>query len=278
MTPDYLHAPIVQDCAAAGLHILCEKPMALNVVDASRMYNAVKNAGVMAMVGLGLRFNPAVLTVKKLIDEGIIGDVFHYRARLTVSRLSNPDIPLEWRQDKGKGGSGALSDLGAHLVDLARFLLDDEFSAVTGLAQIFVRTRMNADTKMPEEVTAYDAASFSGKMSRGTMVNIEVSRFAAGSNTFELDGSRGSVRFIGGNLYCWQKEVTDHQKPSTEFSPVPVNPELFEPYETNLYASFARCVRTKTPAHPDFHDGVVCQKVLDAVDESIRTGQTVSLE
>ena len=61
MTPDYLHAPIVQDCAAAGLHILCEKPMALNATDASRMYDAAKKAGIISMIGLNMRFSPAVL-------------------------------------------------------------------------------------------------------------------------------------------------------------------------------------------------------------------------
>lgn len=277
MTPDHLHESIVQDCASAGLHILCEKPMALNAGDAVRMLESAKNAGIIAMVGLGFRFNPAVLAAKKLIDDGLIGDIFHYRARLTVSRLSNPDIPLEWRQDREKGGSGALSDLGAHLIDLARFLLNDEFSVVTGLGQIFVHTRKRQDTGEKGDVTAYDAASFSAKMSKGAMVHVEVSRFAAGGNSFEVDGSRGSVRVIDGKVYSWQKEITDHQKPSTEFNPIPANAEQFEPYETNLYATFARCIQTNAPAHPDFHDGVICQKVLDAVDESIRTERAVSL-
>lgn len=277
MTPDYLHAPIVQDCAAAGLHILCEKPMALNVAEASRMYDAVKRAGVLAMVGLGYRLNPAVLTVRRLMNEGLVGEVFHFRARLTVSRLSDPNVPLEWRQDRARGGSGALSDLGSHLVDLARFLLDDEFAVVAGLGRIFVRERLRADTGEPDEVTAYDAATFSGRMTSGTLAHIEVSRFAAGGNTFELDGSRGSVRFIDGKLYQWQKEITDHQTPSSEFRLVDVNPEQFETHETNIYVRFIRCLQMGTPARPDFHDGIVCQKVLDAVDRSIRTGCAVSL-
>ena len=257
--------------------MLCEKPMALNAEEASRMYNAARRAGVLAVLGLGYRFNPAVLTVKKLINEGAIGEVFHFRARLTVSRLSNPNVPLEWRQDRARGGTGALSDLGAHLVDLARFLLDDEFAVVTGLGQIFICTRLRADTGEPGEVTAYDAATFSGKMTSGALVHVEVSRFAAGGSTFELDGSRGSIRFIDGKLYCWQKEITDHQKPSSEFKPVDVNPDQLKPYETNIYASFVHCLQTGTQAHPDFRDGMICQKVLDAVDESIRTGHAVSL-
>ncbi|MFC1718693.1 Gfo/Idh/MocA family protein, partial [Candidatus Poribacteria bacterium] len=202
----------------------------------------------------------------------------HYRARLTVSRLSNPDVPLEWRHDRARGGTGALGDLGAHLVDLARFLLDDEFSLVTGLGQIFVHTRARADTDEPGQVTSYDAVSFSGRMSKGAMVNVEVSRFSAGGNTFEVDGSRGSIRFMDGKLCNWQKEITDHQNPSTEFVQVHVDPEQFEPHETNIYAGFVRSVQTDTPTRPDFHDGVVCQKVLDAVDESIRAGRAVSLE
>jgi predicted dehydrogenase len=277
MTPDYLHAPITIDCAEAGLHVLCEKPMALNAAEASRMCDAVKSTGVIGMVGLGYRLNSAVLIAKRFINEGRMGEIFHFRARLTVSRLSNPDIPLEWRQDRTKGGSGALSDLGAHLVDLARFLTDDEFAVVTGLGGIFVKSRVRADTGKLGEVTAYDAATFSGMMKDGTMVNVEVSRFAAGGNIFELDGSRGSIRFMDGKLHKWEKEITDHQKPSSEFVDVDVNSEQFEPHETNLYATFVRCIQTGIHAHPDFHDGLICQKVLDAVDDSIRAGSAVLL-
>lgn len=278
MTPDYLHAPITIDCAEAGLHVLCEKPMALNAAEASSMSDAVKSAGVIAMVGLGYRFNPAILIAKRFINEGRMGEIFHFRARLTVSRLSNPDILLEWRQDRAKGGSGALSDLGAHLVDLARFLTDDEFAVVTGLGRIFIKNRVRADTGERGQVTAYDAATFSGVMKGGAMVNVEVSRFAAGGNIFELDGSRGSIRFIDGKLYKWEKEITDHQKPSSDFVPVDVNSEQFEPHETNLYAAFARCIQTGIQARPDFQDGLICQKVLNAVDDSIRTGRAVSLD
>jgi len=272
MTPDYLHAPVVQDCIAAGLPVLCEKPMALDVAEAEKMHSEAKRAGLLTMVGLNYRFNPAVVSAKRLMDEGFIGKPCHFRARLTVSRLSNPDIPLDWRHDRAKGGLGALSDLGAHLVDLARFLLEDEFAVVTGLGQIFIQKRLNADTGKLGEVTAYDAATFSGKMRSGALVNIEVSRFAAGGNSFEVDGNHGSLRFMDDKLYKWSKQITDHQKPSSGFEPVNVNSEQFAAYETNIYACFVRCLQTNTPAHPDFYDGVICQKVLDAVDRSIRTG------
>ena len=278
MTPDYLHASVVKDCIAAGLPMLCEKPMALDSAEAAEMHSAAERAGLLAMVGLNYRFNPAVATAKKLVDEGFIGKPYHLRARLTVSRLSNPDIPLDWRHNRARGGLGALSDLGAHLVDLARFMLDDEFAVVTGLGQIFIRTRLNADTGEQSEVTAYDAATFSGKMRSGILINIEVSRFAAGGNSFEVDGSLGSIRFMDGKLYKWAKQITDHQTPSSGFEPAHVDPEQFEVCETNIYARFIHCLQTNTTAHPDFYDGVVCQKVLDAVDESIRTGRSVSFE
>lgn len=275
MTPDYLHAPIVKECASAGLHILCEKPLALNATEAIQMYDAVKRENVVATTGFVYRFDPAVLTVKEIVDEGLLGDIFHFRARITVSRLSNPDIPIEWRQERSKGGYGALSDLGSHLVDLARFLLNDEFALVTGLGQIFIKHRMDANTGKPAQVTAYEAALFGGEMSKGTMIQIEVSRFCAGSNAFELDGSRGSVRFVDGELYRWDKVLVDHQKPSSEFQRVDVNQEQFKPYEINIYKNFVHCIHTNTQPRPDFYDGVVCQRVLDAVDESIRTGHIV---
>jgi predicted dehydrogenase len=278
MVPDYLHAPVAIDCSRAGFHILCEKPMALDTNEAERMYEAVKAAGVLNMVGLNCRFNPAVLTVKNLMDNGFIGDVFHFRARLTVSRLSNPEIPLEWRQDRTRGGSGALADLGSHLVDLAHFLLQDHFKSVIGLGRIFITKRVRAGTDKLDEVTAYDAAVISGEMKNGALVNIEVSRFAAGSNMFEIDGSRGSIRFMDGKLYKWEKEIIDHQKPASGFEAVDIKPDHFKPYETDIYVKFARCVQTGTQASPDFQDGLICQKVLDAVDNSIQTGSAVHLD
>lgn len=275
MTPDYLHAEISNECAAAGLHVLCEKPLALNTPQAIQMYDAIKNSGVIGMPGFVYRFNPAVLTVKKLIEEGVIGDIFHFRARITVSRLSNPNIPIEWRQERSKGGYGALSDLGSHLIDLARFLLNDEFAIVSGLGQVFIKHRRRGETEELAQVTAYEAALFGGEMSKGTMVQIEVSRFAAGSNAFELDGSLGSIRFTNGVLYRWDKEIVDHQKPLSEFQIVDVNEEHFKPYEIDNYRNFIHCIREGAPPSPNFHDGIICQKVLDAVDESIRTGGIV---
>jgi len=273
MTPDYLHSKIAIDCAAVGLPILCEKPLALNSQEAKIMYEAVKSADILAMVGFVYRFNPSVLTVKELIDSGAIGDIYHFRARLSTPRLSNPDLPLEWRLDRNKGGYGAISDLGSHFIDLARFLTGDEFALVMGVGQIFIHDRRRIDTSDVEHVTAYDSASICGKLKKGTMINIEVSRFAAGGSTFEIDGSHASVRFANDQLYIWKKEVIDHQKPSTEF--VPLDISQFDLYETNLYASFIKCIQDGVHGQPDFYDGLVCQQVIDSVDESIRTGRMI---
>ncbi|HGJ66732.1 TPA: Gfo/Idh/MocA family oxidoreductase, partial [bacterium] len=250
--------------------ILCEKPLALNSAEAQNMYEIVKKSGIIGMVGFVYRFNPSVLTVKKLIDNGSIGKIYHFRARLSTPRLSNPDLPLEWRLDRSKGGYGALSDLGSHLVDLARFLTNDEFALLTGIGQIFIHDRRIANSNDIDKVTAYDAVSIAGNMKNDAMINIEVSRFSAGASTFEIDGSLASVRFANDKLYIWKKEVIDHQKPSTEFLPLDI--EQFQLYESRLYANFIRCIQTNTHGKPDFYDGLICQKVLDTIDESIRLG------
>jgi len=275
MTPDYLHAEITRSCSKAGLHILCEKPLAINAKEAQCMYEAVQQAKIIAMVGLVYRFNPTVLTIKRLIDNGSIGEIYHFRARLSTPRLSNPELPLEWRLDRSKGGYGAVSDLGSHFIDLARFLTDDEFASVMGMGQIFIHDRHKPDKDEFDEVTAYDAATISGKMRKGTMINIEVSRFAAGGSTFEVDGSKASVRYANDDIYIWRKEVIDHQKPSTEFVPLDVG--QFEPYKTSLYSNFIRCIQTDTQGKPDFHDGLVCQQILDNIDESINRGHIIKI-
>ena len=276
-SPSHLHVPITKEAFEAGRNVLCEKPLALNAADASQMCTVVEKSGVISMVGFVYRYYPAMLTVKRMIEHGELGEIYHFRGRISVFRLSNPAVSFEWRHDRARGGYGALSDLGSHMVDLARFLLDDDFAAVTGMGQIFIRTRKKPESDETAEVTAYDAATFSSMMRSGVLINIEVTRFAAGHTVFELDGSRASVRFVDGKLYKWQKDFESQNRTLSEFEEVNIEPESFDQREINLYAGFAGFVQKGIHASPDFREGLACQQILDAVDKSIREGGVVFL-
>jgi predicted dehydrogenase len=283
VTPDDTHAAIVRDALAAGKHVLCEKPLALNGAEAEALARLARDAGVAHMVRFHLRFSRAAEWLRRAVANGDLGEVRHLRARLTVDRLGDPAAPFEWRHSREQGGYGAVSDLGSHLVDFAFFTLGDGVTVTeaTGSGRIFVPRRPDPQTGQMREVTAWDAAGFTLKFSNGALGTFEVSRFAAGSNTFEVDGSRRSVRLdrsagkpgSGGKLSVYTFEAHHHQRPQSNFRPLrPTGFRAVSEFET-----FVKAIQGRLPARPNFHDGAHTLRVLDAVDQAIREGRTIKL-
>ena len=124
-TPNNVHAEIAIAAAKAGKHILCEKPLALTSKEAGEMYRAAAENGVKTMVAFNYRRTPAVQLAKKYIDEGAIGDILDFRGTYLQDWSAHPDSPLSWRFQKSVCGSGALGDIGTHVVDMLRFLVGD---------------------------------------------------------------------------------------------------------------------------------------------------------
>ena len=142
--PGDLHAPIAIAALAAGKHVLCEKPLANTLAEAERMAAAADAAfpsGARAMVGFNYRRVPALALARRLVEQGRIGTLRHVRAVYLQDWLVDPDSPLTWRLQAERAGSGALGDLGAHIVDLARFLTGDEIVGVSAVSATFVGQR-----------------------------------------------------------------------------------------------------------------------------------------
>ncbi|MBK9714570.1 MAG: Gfo/Idh/MocA family oxidoreductase [Kouleothrix sp.] len=206
-TPGDTHAPIAIGAAEHGKHVFCEKPLANTLAEARQMAAAVQKAGVVGMVNFNYRRVPAVQLAKRLIDEGRIGKIYHWRAVYLQDWIMDPNFPLVWRLDKSTAGSGTLGDLGAHIVDLARMLVG-EIGSVTGLTETFIKQRPRlagttgglgaaAGSEMGE-VTVDDAALFLTRFQNGALGSFEVTRFANGRanyNSFEINGSKGSIVF-----------------------------------------------------------------------------------
>ena len=121
--PNHMHAEIVQAAAAAGKHIYCEKPLAMNVAEATAMVAAVKAAGIITQITFNFRFVPAVLRAQLLVQEGFLGRIFSFRGRYYRSSYIDPQKPLTWRQRKAIAGGGTLFDIGSHILDLLYSLL-----------------------------------------------------------------------------------------------------------------------------------------------------------
>src|SRR5690606_32328602 len=118
--PNDAHAEPSIAAAQAGKHVFCEKPLARTAEEAKSMLDAVQKAGVKHMVAYNYRFVPAIAQAKKLIDSGALGRIFHFRAIYLQEWIIDPNFPKIWRLDKSVAGSGALGDLGSHVLDLAR--------------------------------------------------------------------------------------------------------------------------------------------------------------
>ena len=296
-SPSDTHREIAIAAAEHGKHIFCEKPLALNLADARDILAAVQKAGVRHQIGFNYRFAPALVLAKKLIDEGKIGRIFHVRGVFLQDWGIDPTSPFVWRFNKSICGSGSLGDLGAHVIDAARWLAG-EIKSVSGISKTFVKARPEAarmeglsgraDTDAPmHEVTVDDGTCFVCEFENGALGTFEATRFAAGHKNdlrIEINGDRGSIEFEfermnelnyfsqedGDGVQGWRKiQVTEGSHPYIRFwwpaGHVIGFPETFchELYE------FVRHIHEGTECVPNFEDGVKCAQVMDAVDLSI---------
>lgn len=143
-TPGDSHTEIAIAALQAGKHVLCEKPLANTADEAERMVDAATAAagrGVRSMVGFNYRRVPAVALARRLVRDGRLGELRHVRAQYLQDWIIDSQFPLVWRLQKDKAGSGALGDLGAHIIDLAQYVAGDAINGVSALTETFVKER-----------------------------------------------------------------------------------------------------------------------------------------
>ena len=183
--PNAVHAEPTIEAARNGKHVICEKPLGLTPDDSHRMWQAAERAGVKHMCGFNYRFVPAVRLARELLEAGELGEVVHFRARYLQSWGWDADESV-WRFDRTQAGTGAIGDLGTHIVDIARYLAG-EIVSVSALVRTIVPGR---------EVDDHFVATI--EFENGVVGTLEASRLARGrinSNAFEVNGSNGSLTF-----------------------------------------------------------------------------------
>ncbi len=195
--PNDQHAEPSIAAAEAGKHIICEKPLGRNAEESKAMLDAVTRAGVKHMVAFNYRFVPAVLLARDLIQSGRLGRIYHFRAvYLQEWIMPHYNQGMIWRLSKERAGSGALGDLGAHIIDLGRFLVG-EITSVGALTRTFIEERP-LDGGGSGKVDVDDAFVATVAFDNGAIGTVEATRFAAGRknfNSFEINGEKGSIRF-----------------------------------------------------------------------------------
>jgi predicted dehydrogenase len=196
--PNDAHAEPCIEAAKAGKHVFCEKPLARTAEEAKTMLDAVKKAKVKHQCAFNYRFVPAVRQAYELIKSGKLGRIYHYRAvYLQEWIMPHYGTPLIWRLQKKVAGSGALGDLGAHIIDLGRFLVG-EVKSVSALTRTFIDERPLPGGKGKGKVDVDDAFVAVLEFDNGALGTVEATRFAAGRknfNCFEINGEKGSIRF-----------------------------------------------------------------------------------
>ncbi|WFP17084.1 Gfo/Idh/MocA family protein [Citricoccus muralis] len=291
-TPGDSHADIAEAALRAGKHVLVEKPMANTVAEAERMAVAAREAagrGVRAMVGFTYRRTPALQLAQKLIRTGRIGTVRQVRAQYLQDWLSDSTSPLTWRLDKNRAGSGALGDIGAHLIDMTCFLTGEQFAGVSGALQTFVPQRPVAEAPGSPlgPVTVDDAVQAMGTLTGGAPVVLEASRAAWGRKNalrIEVTGSTGAIAFDFEDMNVLQVFDPNAQTEEiTGFTRVqvtePTHPYLnawwppghglgYEHGFTHQVVDFVESIHSGTQPTPSFDDGLHVQRVLDAVQRS----------
>ena len=300
-TPGYLHHDVVIAALEAGKHVYCEKPLANTLDEATDMIRAWRKAGTIAMVNFNYRRVPAVQLAKRIIDDGRLGTIRHIRAVYLQDWLLDPMAPLSWRLKKELAGSGALGDIGAHITDLARFLVG-EFSEVVGTMNTFIHQRpvevestggsglsMQAGDEMGD-VTVDDATSYLARFENGATGVFEATRLAPGRrnyNSFEINGELGSIVFNLERLNELEVYFVNDDPDVQGFRTVnvtdPVHPYVgqwwpgghiigWEHAHTHTVRDLLEGIASGANPAPSFEDGFKCQAVLDAVERSAASG------
>lgn len=294
--PNDAHAEPCIAAAKAGKHVFCEKPLARTAAEAKPMLEAVKAAGVKHMVAFNYRFVPAIRHIRNLIESGALGRIYHFRAVYLQEWIADPNFPMVWRLDKAQAGSGALGDLGAHIIDLARFLVGEP-GRLMAMTKTFIKERPAGEGRVGK-VTVDDAFTALVEFENGAMGTLESTRFAPGRknfNCFEINAEKGSIRFNLERMNELEVFWRDGRPDTQGFANVLVS-ESDHPYWKHWWPHghiigwehtfvhevdhLLNAIVNNAPVEPygaTFEDGYRAAVICDAVLESAETGRAVDI-
>jgi predicted dehydrogenase len=290
--PNNMHREVAIAAAQAGKMIICEKPLARDGKEGAQMVKAIERAGVPNLVSYNYRRIPAVTLAKKLIDEGRLGRIFHYRAKFLQDWTISKDLPQGgdalWRLDVKVAGSGVTGDLLAHCIDTALWL-NGSMDTVNAMTETFIKERKHNLTGKVEKVGIDDACAFLARFSNGSLATFESTRYARGHKalyTFEINGEHASIAWDLHDLHRlqyfdhrdqgivrgWRSiHITDSDHPYMSKWWVPGLQIGYEHSFVHQVADFFQGLSTGQPAHPTFRDALETQYVCDAVLKSAKT-------
>jgi predicted dehydrogenase len=298
-SPNLMHAEMALAAIAAGKHVYCEKPLAVTLAEAEAMTAAAKKAGVKTMVAFNNIKTPAAMLAKQIIARGEIGTPMRFRGWFDQGFYNDPDLPFSWRLTRKEAGSGALGDLGSHVIAVAQYLMGDAESVVAA-EQTFFPTR-----PVPQGGSGY-AAKAGADAPRATVENedqiqtlvrfksgaggfIEASRVAAGKVFgvyWEVSGTKGTIIMDGERFNELKIARFDDPKPDRGFK------TLYAGSQAPQYSAFfgfdfaggglgyfdVKVIEVRDlvdgvcsagDCYPNFEFGLENQRIIDAIERSL---------
>nr|WP_144923640.1 Gfo/Idh/MocA family oxidoreductase [Paenibacillus bovis] len=278
IVPNHLHAKVLELCIKHQKPIMAEKPFTLNFDEAEYLAKLYEKQPILCMVGFSYRYIPSFRYAKELIKENTIGQVRHIAVRYLQS-FGAPiyEVPYVWRFNKSVTGTGVLGDLGAHMIDSARYLIG-EFRSVASLMETFVHERKDPITGEMKKVDVDDYASFQAILENGVIGNFISTRNAVGS------GNQHEVTIYGdlGTIHVNCERPTEIDiciKEETDQALIFRTKAVSEKYQRQQLEDFVALLTNNSSSDiPTFFDGYQNQKVLEYIIQSSQTGKTVTID
>lgn len=291
-TPDYLHYDIAKAAIENGKHVICEKPLVFSAEEAEELCKLTAHKGVSTATMFNYRYFPASTLMRKLLDDGMIGEIVHSNGSFIMDWAVNPDVPMFWRLDDNCCPLGVLGDLGSHLIDLSRFL-GLEFASVSGASSTVVKER-KCDNGATAPVTIDDVTVFTAAFENGAVGSYEASRVSGGRGrggfVFEIHGTKGNIKYEKANFDEVLLSIGSAYGENGGYRSYHIHDLLKAAYPwstsgefvqsdsfTLLLYDFLQSIQGNKPVHPTFYDGYETCRVVSAVKRSIKDKMIVEL-
>jgi predicted dehydrogenase len=287
-TPPHLHREIALDVIAAGKHVLCEKPMAMNAAEAEEMTAAAAGKPLLALIDHELRFQPGRVRARQMLRDGEIGKVRHAKALFQAPHRGDPDLPWNWWSDANAGG-GALGAIASHVIDSLFWFLDSDITSVFCQLHTHIKERRDAAGEL-RPVTSDDESNMLLKFADGGLttdatglVSISMTEMPRYRSRMEFYGDKGSIRVDGlGELYIAKRDDAEWRAIEVDLGePIAGVPDTgfsraFKPFASEIIdATLRGDASIKNAAI--FNDGLRVQRILDAAVSSNGSGCAVKL-
>jgi predicted dehydrogenase len=294
-TPNYLHADMALAAIAAGKHVYCEKPLALDLQQSRAIVEAARRAKICNVIGFNYICNPMLQVAREMIAAGELGEVVGFRGSYLEDYMSDPGVPYSWRCQRKLAGSGALADLGSHLINMGRFLLGP-IARVNANLQTVHAQRVDRSSGERRTVENEDMVQALVEFSSGICGTMEISRIATGYKcglAVEVHGTRGTLLFDqermnelkfysaadtagrrGFRTILAGPEHADY----AAFCPAPGHGLGINDLKVIEIRNLIRALRSGTDAYPDFAEGLRVQQVMSAMELAARQRSWVDVE